>query len=85
MKISLRGFGSARGLNGVSFELHHDITIADLRQYLQAELPNLVTNSQEILPLLASCAFATNQQVLADDLIVNQDIVLNVLPPVCGG
>ncbi len=80
MKINLHGFGSARELSGICFELNSEISIANFRVYLRKELPQI---KHQVL--LDTCAFATGQQVLNDDFVISQDLTLNVLPPVCGG
>ena len=84
MKISLHGFGSMRALRGMSFEFVVPLTVREFRIYLQAQLStNLEFTDLELL--LQSCAFASNEQVLTEDMQLTHDQLLNVLPPVCGG
>ena len=84
MKISLHGFGSMRALRGMSFEFVAPLTVREFRIYLQAKLS---TNLEftDLTWLLQSCAFASDEQVLTEDVQLTHDQVLNVLPPVCGG
>ena len=84
MKISLHGFGSMRALRGIGFEFVAPLTVREFRIYLQAQLStNLEFTDLELL--LHSCAFASNEQVLTEDMQLTHDQLLNVLPPVCGG
>ncbi len=83
MKIELKGFGSARKLSGMHIELIANSNIAQLRQLLLEKLH--LTNDEEMLVLLQTCAFASATKILSEDTELVNSQLLHVLPPVCGG
>ena len=84
MKVVLHGFGSTRNLRGYSFVMDKSASVAEIRQYLQL---TLLTDAKfaDLVPIFATCAFASEDEVLEESMVISTDVVLNILPPVCGG
>lgn len=85
MKITLHGFGAARALSGYTLEVNSaKSSIAIIRQQLFEELKTKPTYA-DLLDILPTTVFASDNEVLAEDYVISTNIQLNLLPPVCGG
>ena len=81
MNVRVRLFAVARQLAGrdvLELELPERSTIADVRQGLAAEVPDLA-------PLAAHMAFAMDSQYVRDDAVVGPGADVACIPPVSGG
>ncbi len=84
MQIYFHGFGSTRALSGYCLEVAEKIDIAAIRQALIAAVYNQDKYSG-LDEILVATAFASEERILNENDIVEKDITINLLPPVCGG
>ena len=80
MQLTINGFGIAKdilGANSLHLEVEHDATVGDLKKQLFKRFPDFEK--------LRSLAIAVNNEYAGEDLRLNlqDDIVL--IPPVSGG
>lgn len=70
--------------NEITIDLWRGASLIDVRSALVAEIIN---RHGEFLEheLLTQSAFADDCTILANDYILQEDAVLTILPPVCGG
>lgn len=81
MNVQVKLFAVARQIAGcdqLEVELASGASVADLRQALAAQVP-------ELKPLLGSLAFAVNAEYAADDAPVPAGADVACIPPVSGG
>lgn len=81
MQIQVKLFAVARQLAGqeeLTLPLPEAARVADVRQALVEQLP-------ELAPLGAHLLFAVDREYAGDDVLVNQDSEIAVIPPVSGG
>ena len=84
MQIDFHGFGATRILSGYTLEVETNSSIATIRK----QLIQLIANQEKyatIYEILSSTAFASEQQVFSDEQLIDKDMTLHLLPPVCGG
>jgi len=80
MRIQLLAFGIAKDLIGKSslfFELRESGTVKELKDKLIIDFPGL-NNIYEF-------AIAVNEEYANDDLVINENDVIAIIPPVSGG
>jgi molybdopterin converting factor subunit 1 len=80
MKIQLLFFGITTdlvGLNSMSFEVEKKTSISDLKNILIIKYPRL-KNIHEF-------AIAINEEYATDDLLINENDIIAIIPPVSGG
>ncbi len=81
MNVRVKLFALTQDLAGceeVSLELEKPATIGMLRETLAKELPALA-------PVLASCAFAVNNEYAGNQRVLEASDEIACLPPVSGG
>ncbi|MBA2117349.1 MoaD/ThiS family protein [Bremerella alba] len=81
MKIRVKLFALTRDLAGceeVSLDLERPVTVGAIRQ-------NLGETFAELRPILASCAFAVNNEYAVNAVEVQATDEVACLPPVSGG
>jgi len=92
IRVQVKLFGAFRkfaesgggGVQLVTLELLKPTSIHDLREHLAVKLESLGTGFND-RSLVAESAFANEDTVLEDQVLINSDTVLAILPPVCGG
>ena len=80
MKIKLLLFGITRDLlnaNEVSFEVLENSSIKNLKKELHSKHPSLEN--------INSYAIAVNENYATDDLILQENDIIAIIPPVSGG
>lgn len=87
MNIELQAFGQARELfeqSRMTLVIDKALTVEEFRQTLFMRVkPRLsIEKAQAIINV---CAVATESEILQGDAVLNQDMSLALLPPVCGG
>ena len=85
-RIKIQLFGAFRQYAPVdSFELHFSepTRIANLRQAFQERLQSINPNFQEAL--LAQSVFASADEILPENALIQQEQTLMILPPISGG
>lgn len=85
-KVELKLFGIFRKnipTDHISFVLKQDTNLADFRKILGKEF----LKNDEIDKYEASndSVFANEKEILSDHFMIDRDICLAILPPVCGG
>ncbi len=82
MKVSVKLFAMIReivGYDEITIRLENQApTVGDLRTQLLFDYPTL-------LPLLPFSQVAVNQEVVGDDVALNAEDEIAILPPVSGG
>lgn len=82
VKVNVKLFAMIReivGYDEITVRLENAAaTVGDLRAGLLSEYPTL-------LPLLPFSQVAVNQEVVGDDVVLNVDDEIAILPPVSGG
>jgi molybdopterin converting factor subunit 1 len=81
MKVRVRLFARARDLVGadaVEVELANEPTVGSLRRQLGRQHPQL-------LPLLERSAVAVNEEFASEDVVLQPEAEVALLPPVSGG
>ncbi|QDU42276.1 molybdopterin synthase small subunit [Symmachiella dynata] len=81
MKLDVRLFAQARDLAGaehVSVELPDSSTVADLREALAAQFPQLA-------PLSPNLLIAIGTDYASDETVLSPDADIACFPPVSGG
>lgn len=84
MIVTFNGFGSSRALRNYKCEVATPITVSQLRCELKTKL-STEKQSDELINLLDSCAFAGDEQLFSEDYLIEKSQTVNILPPVCGG
>ncbi|XRE43398.1 hypothetical protein ACIVBQ_001602 [Tenacibaculum discolor] len=80
MKISILFFGMATDLvdsSSLEIELPNKSTVASFKEFLVAELPELKK--------MSSYAVAINESYATDDILIKENDVIAIIPPVSGG
>ena len=80
MKIQILFFGIAAELTEISsldLDVIETITVASFKNLLKKKYPQLKH--------LNSCAIAVNESYAADELVLKENDVIAVIPPVSGG
>lgn len=80
MKISILFFGMATDLvdsSSLEIELPNKITVANFKKFLLAEFPELQK--------MSSYAVAINESYATDDILIKENDVIAIIPPVSGG
>ncbi|MDX8552471.1 MoaD/ThiS family protein [Tenacibaculum sp. 1B UA] len=80
MKISILFFGIATDLidsSSLEIELPNKSTIASFKKFLVAEFPELQK--------MSSYAVAINESYATDDVLIQENDVIAIIPPVSGG
>jgi molybdopterin converting factor subunit 1 len=80
MTIQILFFGisaDAVGNNAISFEINSNTNVAQLKNLLQLQFPNLAQ--------LSAFAVAVNEEYADDNQILEENNVVAVIPPVSGG
>ena len=65
------------GTNSITIQIENNISVAQFKQALVAQYPKLET--------LSSYAIAVNETYANDDLILQENDVIAIIPPVSGG
>ena len=81
MQLKVRLFAAARTAiedDSVSIEIANGSTIAELRDHLAQQHP-------ELAPILAHSRFAINQDYANDETLIPADAEIALIPPVSGG
>jgi len=81
MKVKVRLFAGLKDLAGgpeVSVELMDGATVRDLEDAMGRDYPRLK-------PLLASLAFAVDEEYRARDYVLHDDDEVALIPPISGG
>lgn len=76
--VRLECFGALRDHSDgkdILVQIKKGATLKELRQILASQIGNLVFES----------ALADQSQILSDEFVLDKDIKLFILPPVCGG
>jgi len=80
MKTTLLLFGFAADLadsSSLILELPNKSTVANFKEFLLAEFPELQK--------MSSYAVAINESYATDDIIIKENDVIAIIPPVSGG
>ncbi len=80
MKITLLLFGMATDLvdsSSLEIELPHNSTVASFKEFLSNEFPELQK--------MSSYALAINERYATDDMRIQKNDVVAIIPPVSGG
>jgi molybdopterin synthase sulfur carrier subunit len=80
MKITVLSFGIAKDIVGSRFlewEIGGGTTVKDLRQMLLEQFPKLIE--------LTSLSLAVNNEYAREDLSLNENDEVAIIPPVSGG
>ena len=80
MKITVLNFGITKeiiGTNELTFDLQDGNSVANLRQYLYENYPNLKK--------LRSLAIAVNQAYASENQLIQSSDEIALIPPVSGG
>ncbi|RSC94834.1 molybdopterin converting factor subunit 1 [Tenacibaculum singaporense] len=80
MKISILFFGMATDLldsSSLEIELPNKSTVANFKEFLLAEFPELQK--------MSSYAVAINESYATDDILIKENDVIAIIPPVSGG
>ena len=80
MKITILNFGITKeiiGTNELTFALQNGNSVADLRQHLYENYPNLKA--------LRSLAIAVNQEYASENQLIQSSDEIALIPPVSGG
>lgn len=80
MKISILFFGMATDLvdsSSLEIELPSKSTVANFKEFLLAEFPELQK--------MSSYAVAINESYATDDILIKENDVIAIIPPVSGG
>jgi molybdopterin converting factor subunit 1 len=81
MIVTVRMFAGARdaaAAEHVQVDLPDEATVAQLRECLAVQIPNLAR-------LLPNCLIAINEEYAADDCNVPTDATIACIPPLSGG
>ncbi|MBL1418973.1 MAG: MoaD/ThiS family protein [Alphaproteobacteria bacterium] len=85
MQITLQTFGAFRQFGqNIALELSADAKVADIRAPLIAALAEF-SASFDIAGLVDSSRFATETEILAEDVVLKSGSLITILPPVSGG
>ena len=80
MKITLLFFGISTDLvdnSSLEIELPNKITVASFKKFLVAEFPELQK--------MSSYAVAINESYATDNILIKENDVIAIIPPVSGG
>ncbi|MDP2539908.1 molybdopterin synthase catalytic subunit/molybdopterin synthase sulfur carrier subunit [Tenacibaculum lutimaris] len=80
MKISILFFGMATDLvdsSSLEIELPSKSTVANFKEFLLSEFPELQK--------MSSYAVAINESYATDDILIKENDVIAIIPPVSGG
>lgn len=80
MKITVLLFGISTDLIGsssINFDLSEDSTVGDFKNYLQEHYPNLTQ--------LNSYAVAVNESYASEEIVLKENDIVAIIPPVSGG
>ncbi|MDO6674149.1 molybdopterin converting factor subunit 1 [Tenacibaculum sp. 1_MG-2023] len=80
MKISILFFGMATDFidsSSLEIELPNKSTVASFKEFLLAEFPELQK--------MSSYAVAINESYATDDILIKENDVIAIIPPVSGG
>jgi molybdopterin converting factor small subunit len=87
MKLTLKTFGQARELfeqTELAVNLDTPLTARQFKQSLFEHITPIL-NRDKAQAILSVCAIATESEILADDFVIDKDLSIALLPPVCGG
>lgn len=80
MKIKILAFGIAKEIIGASnleMEVENECNVLKLKNHLESKYPKLKA--------LKGFSIAVNQNYIADNLVLNENDEIVLLPPVSGG
>ncbi len=80
MQIKVLAFGIARDILGASevdYEISEEISVGDLKEQLMKKYPDFEK--------LRHLAIAVNTEYVQDDLIIQENDEIVIIPPVSGG
>ena len=80
MQINVLAFGIARDILGaseVNYEISEEISVGDLKEQLMKKYPDFEK--------LRHLAIAVNTEYVQDDLIIQENDEIVIIPPVSGG
>ena len=80
MQIKVLAFGIARDILGaseVNYEISEEISVGDLKEQLMKKYPDFEK--------LRHLAIAVNTEYVQDDLIIQENDEIVIIPPVSGG
>lgn len=84
MIITFHGFGSTRILSGFQIEIANSSTIKEIKNILIAKIKN-ETRYTSLIEIIPTTAFSSEDSIFNSDDIIKSDMIINLLPPVCGG
>jgi len=80
IKVYIKFFGSFKKFgHGLKISVKEGSSILEIKKYLNYKLQAKDCN------LVEDSVLANDHAILQDNFIVNEDIKLSILPPVCGG
>ena len=84
MQICFHGFGGARIIKDYKLEIANNTSISQIKKTLIKELQK-DSRYNELNQIIHSCALANEEHVFDENEIIDKDIIISLLPPVCGG
>jgi molybdopterin converting factor small subunit len=85
--LKIRLFGAFRNLyfsNEVELKICEKSTVRDVKLALASVLKNSDLNF-DVSSLISRSVLADHEKILNDEDLIEKDVCLSVLPPVCGG
>ncbi len=80
-KITINPFGSVRELFNDPISLEFPLEQSLKAQDIKDKLISIYANDV----IINSCAFSTDEDLILDDTIIENNTNISILPPVCGG
>ncbi len=79
MQITVKAFGQMRDY--IDNEILLDLKELNANN-IRLELSKIFPNAKEVIE---HCAFANDERIFSDDEDLSEQMVISIIPPVCGG